>query len=287
MAEEEQQPPQHGGFASLPPGCRFFPSEELLLGYYLFNKNTNEAGNFNGANLITELDLYNYDPFDLPDAAGFSYGHRGRKRHWYCYTVRAVKGKRIAGSGFWLRKGKVRDVLGGARNFVMGTRTRFVFYIGNSLKNATRTPWILDEYALVDHHLVSFVLCRVYLKPHQKKSPSEIGLSSLAEESVTAMRHIGTQLDGHVGSDGVEAKACGDNSVDRKNEVSEHPLRCGGGQGDNPVVTAPCSVDPQGSQQERLSGLPNGGALFIEAIASQRDLLYIQEQDFIELNDLA
>lgn len=143
--------------ASLSPGCRFYPSEQQLLCYYLTNKNSsaNEDGHFCGCNVIREIDLYDHDPFGLPDVASFSYGYRGRKRHWYCYSVRAVKGtrrkRRKVKSGYWIRQGKVRDVLSSGGKVVLGTRTSFVFYLGNSSEDAVRTDWMLYEYALLDH----------------------------------------------------------------------------------------------------------------------------------------
>ena len=101
----------------------------------------------------------------------------------------------------------------------------------------------------------SFVLCRVFVKPRYKNSASEIGLSCCAEESASAVRHIGVQHDEHVTSDVVEAKVCDDSSIDRKNEISVHPLRCAS-ENEHQVMNArdsgatfQCSVDPQGSQQ--------------------------------------
>ena len=42
------------------------------------------------------------------------------------------------------------------------------------------------------------MLCRVVNKPPHKNSPSEIGLSCCAEESVVAVvRHVGVQCDGN------------------------------------------------------------------------------------------
>jgi len=38
--------------------------------------------------------------------------------------------------------------------------------------------------------------------------------------------------------------------------------------------------------QERLSGLPSGSGLFIEAVTSHQHMLSILEEDFIELNDI-
>lgn len=133
----------------LPPGCRFYPSEEQLLCYYLSNKNAEQAKS-GGYDLIKELDLYDHDPFNLPDYACYSYGHGGRKRHWYCYTVRVLKDRR-AKSGYWKRKGRVRDVVGRGGKAVLGRRSSFEFYLGNSPKTAVRTDWVLYQYAQLDH----------------------------------------------------------------------------------------------------------------------------------------
>lgn len=143
--------------AALPPGYRFYPSEEVLVGYYLTKKNENREEGFYGSDLIRELDLYDHDPFELPDAAAcFSYGYKGRKKHWFCYAKETKRRnrKRKVKSGFWLRKGRVRDICDNRDDVVLATMTRFVFYVGNSLKNAARTDWILYEYALVDRVLV-------------------------------------------------------------------------------------------------------------------------------------
>ncbi|XP_057721058.1 NAC domain-containing protein 71-like isoform X2 [Arachis stenosperma] len=302
--EPQQNEPPHSHSHSqsrcvtLPPGCRFHPSEELLLSYYLTNKNGtgNWNGNgglgFDGSDLIRELDFYDYDPFELPDFACFAYGYGGRRRHWYCFTtVRVSRGerwkrKRKVKSGFWLRRGRVSNVNGVGENVVLGTRTRFVFYMGDSAKNGARTDWVLYEYALIDHVMASFVLCRVFSKPRYKNSASDIGLSCCAEESVSAVRHIGIQHDEHVKLDAVEAKVCDDISIDHNNEI------CAGGNSDNQVKNAHdidalrCLAGPQGSQQEGLPLLPSGSTMFIEAISSQQQLLSITEEDFIELNDL-
>ena len=55
------------------------------------------------------------------------------------------------------------------------------------------------------------MLCRVVSKPPHQNSPSEIGLSCCAEESVgVAVRQVGVQCDGCAESDVVEAKVCDD-----------------------------------------------------------------------------
>ncbi|GFY94794.1 ribosomal protein S24e family protein [Actinidia rufa] len=65
-------------------GYRFYPSGEQLICYYLTHKN-NDDRQF-GFDAINEIDMYNYNPFDLPDTACFLFSRGGRKRHWYCYN---------------------------------------------------------------------------------------------------------------------------------------------------------------------------------------------------------
>lgn len=157
----------------LPPGCRFFPSDEQLLCYYLTRKNSapeSDDADSRGCDVIKELDFYSYDPFDLPGFACYSYGYKGRRKHWYCYAlVRMVKessrgGRRTTRAGFWRKKGRVRDVCGeNGGNVVLGTRTKFVFYLGNSAKTATRTDWVMYEYALIGSVKVFFLIASFVL----------------------------------------------------------------------------------------------------------------------------
>lgn len=144
---------------TLPPGCRFHPSEDQLVGFYLMNKNLN-PGPDDLCNAIKELDLYNHFPPELPDRICFPYGPGGGKRHWYCYTLGVAsreRRNRVTRGGFWRRRGSVKDVTvgGSGRNVVWGTRTRFVFYAGSSAGTAIKTDWIMSEYALPDHFPVS------------------------------------------------------------------------------------------------------------------------------------
>ncbi|KAF2309791.1 hypothetical protein GH714_005130 [Hevea brasiliensis] len=287
--------------SSLPPGCRFYPSDGQLLCHYLTSKNrtTNEANDGNrtvsGYDLIKELDLYSLEPFDLPENACYSYGYGGRKRHWYCYTKvrvlnesRGGKSRRAKG-GYWRRSGRVRDVVDPSGKVVVGTRTRFVFYLGNSVKNAIRTDWVLHEYALIDHVKASYVLCRVFVKSHGGNSISENMLTSCAEESVSAVRHLGIQKDEFLTPDIVEAKV----HADRKNDLSRYALRLST-ELDDQVATGPISVTsfqfPSASQSNIESNKPvrtpglSGGDIFVAETVQQ--LVSILKGDFIELDDI-
>lgn len=54
------------------PGFRFHPTEEELVEFYLRRKV--EGKRFN-VELITFLDLYRYDPWELPGTDGFCFSH--------------------------------------------------------------------------------------------------------------------------------------------------------------------------------------------------------------------
>lgn len=259
---------------SLPPGCRFYPSEEQIVCYYLAHKNApntpNDDHNLFGFDVIKEVNIYNYDPFDLPETTCFPYGYKGRKRHWYCYTSRVGKKReerRGAGSGFWKRKGKGRDLVGIEGHVVMGRKTSFVFYLGNSPKTAVRTNWFMDEYALIDN-LKDIVLCRVFVKSHCGNNISDHRLGSCGEESILAVRHIGIQHDGTLVSDTHKDKTHDDKCIDKKKEFSYSPMGL-----DDLVKTGPLSDD-----LVKMAG-------FINATTPQQLITILEEEDYIELDD--
>ncbi|XP_062023491.1 NAC domain-containing protein 72-like [Rosa rugosa] len=267
----------------LPPGCRFYPSEEQLLCYYLSHQNSaGQASSGNGGyDLIKELDLYDHDPFDLPDYACYSYGHGGRRRHWYCYTVRVVKERR-ARSGYWRRKGRVRDVVGRGGKAVLGRRSSYEFYLGNSPKTAVRTDWVLYQYAQVDHVQASFVLCRVFVRSQGGTSKSDNGLSSCAEETVSTVRHIGIQHGGFC-TPHIVPEIHGDKSVPRNTDKSKDQMTLET-EVDKQVETGPLS-SIQTNEQVLSSVLGVGNPLLLDGLATEH-LLSLIEGDFIELDDL-
>ncbi|PON65056.1 NAC domain containing protein [Parasponia andersonii] len=256
---------------SLPPGSRFHPSEEELLGHYLRGKNANP----NGVSLIKELDLYGYDPFELPEGVGYPYGRGGKKRHWFCYTAaRAVnrksREKRRARNGYWRKKGRTTGVMGPGGNDVLGTKTSFVYYLGRSTKSAVRTDWVLYEYAAANDHQASFVLCRVFFKPRTGNRLSGNGFIFSAEESGSAVHHIGIQLDGSVTQD---------YEVDGQTVTRQAPITLIG------CTITVCNIFVERNAQEDLS-LTNNSAMNTDASTSE-DVLSIVKNDYLEVDDLA
>ncbi|XP_038897865.1 NAC domain-containing protein 83-like [Benincasa hispida] len=286
--------------SSLPPGCRFFPSDEQLLRFYLSNKTTAtispsllDNGASAGYNLIKDLNPFDYDPFDLPDFACFSYGSSGRKKHWYYYAVSAFRenrGRIRMKSGYWRRKGRVREVIG-HRGVVLGMKRSFVFYLGNSIKNAVKTNWIMYEYALGDHFKASFVLHRVFVSG-RGSSISGNGLSSYGDGSVSAVCHNGNQQDGIHVTNMVDAEACEGDTLNTTNGIARHEM----GRAEKPsclLVTEPVSapttlqVPSEAYSCEMMTSSPVIPPDSVPThVIDKQQLISILEGDFLELDDL-
>ncbi|KAL3849399.1 hypothetical protein ACJIZ3_011281 [Penstemon smallii] len=163
---------------SLPPGFRFYPTDEELLVQYLCKK---VAGNHFSMQIIGDIDLYKFDPWDLPSKALFG------EKEWYFFTPRDRKypngsrPNRVAGSGYWKATGTDKIITTEARK--VGIKKALVFYIGKAPKG-TKTNWIMHEYRLSQtsskngsSRLDDWVLCRIYKKNSSGQKPS-ISISS-------------------------------------------------------------------------------------------------------------
>ncbi|GMJ02415.1 Arabidopsis NAC domain containing protein 2 [Hibiscus trionum] len=169
----------------LPPGFRFHPTDEELVMLYLCRKCASQPI---AAPVIAELDLYKYDPWDLPDLA--LYG----EKEWYFFSPRDRKypngsrPNRAAGSGYWKATGADKPI---GKPKPVGIKKALVFYAGKAPKGE-KTNWIMHEYRLADVdrsarnknslRLDDWVLCRIYNKKGAvKKQPP---LTSITAETV-------------------------------------------------------------------------------------------------------
>ncbi|KAG6387343.1 hypothetical protein SASPL_152530 [Salvia splendens] len=150
---------------SLPPGFRFFPTDEELLVQYLCRK---VVGHHFPLQIIGDVDLYKFDPWDLPNKALFG------EKEWYFFSPRDRKypngsrPNRVAGSGYWKATGTDKIITTEGRK--VGIKKALVFYIGKAPKG-TKTNWIMHEYRLSEStrksgssKLDDWVLCRIYKK---------------------------------------------------------------------------------------------------------------------------
>ncbi|XP_006351144.1 NAC domain-containing protein 2-like [Solanum tuberosum] len=151
-----------------PAGFRFHPTDEELVMHYLCRKCASQPI---AVPIIAEIDLYKYNPWDLPDLA--LYG----EKEWYFFSPRDRKypngsrPNRAAGNGYWKATGADKPI---GRPKSMGIKKALVFYAGKAPKGE-KTNWIMHEYRLahVDRsarnknnslRLDDWVLCRIYNK---------------------------------------------------------------------------------------------------------------------------
>ncbi|KAI4388306.1 hypothetical protein MLD38_000648 [Melastoma candidum] len=169
---------------SLPPGFRFYPTDEELLVQYLCKK---VAGHQFNLQIIGDIDLYKFDPWDLPSKALFG------EKEWYFFTPRDRKypngsrPNRVAGSGYWKATGT--DKIISTEGKRVGIKKALVFYIGKAPKG-TKTNWIMHEYRLIESFrkmgsskLDDWVLCRIYKKNAGSLKPA-LSNNSSKEHSI-------------------------------------------------------------------------------------------------------
>ncbi|KAK2971898.1 hypothetical protein RJ640_000521, partial [Escallonia rubra] len=135
--------------SSVFPGFRFCPTDEELISYYLKKK---LDGCDKSVQVIPEVDICRYEPWDLPDSEWFFFSARGRK------YPNGSQSKRATDFGYWKATGKERNVKSGSN--VIGTKRTLVFHTGRAPKGK-RTEWIMHEYCMSGNSQDSVVVCRL------------------------------------------------------------------------------------------------------------------------------
>lgn len=151
----------------LPAGFRFHPTDEELVIHYLCRKCASQPIS---VPIIAEIDLYKFDPWQLPGMA--LYG----EKEWYFFSPRDRKypngsrPNRAARTGYWKATGADKPI---GRPKAVGIKKALVFYAGKA-PSGVKTNWIMHEYRLanVDRsagkknnlRLDDWVLCRIYNK---------------------------------------------------------------------------------------------------------------------------
>ncbi|XP_010275272.1 PREDICTED: NAC domain-containing protein 45-like [Nelumbo nucifera] len=156
--------------ASLPPGFRFHPTDEELVGYYLKRK---MEGLKIELEVIPVIDLYKFDPWELPDKSFLP----KRDMEWFFFCPRDRKypngsrTNRATRSGYWKATGKDRKIV--CQSSMTGLRKTLVFYLGRA-PLGDRTDWVMHEYRLCDdpsqgssNFQKAFALCHVVKKNDQ------------------------------------------------------------------------------------------------------------------------
>ncbi|CAK9323550.1 unnamed protein product [Citrullus colocynthis] len=154
--------------ASLPPGFRFYPSDEELVCHYLYKKIMNEQV-LKGT--LVEIDLHTCEPWQLPEVAKLN------SNEWYFFSFRdrkyatGFRTNRATTCGYWKATGKDRTVVDPSTGEIVGMRKTLVFY-RNRAPNGIKTGWIMHEFRLEAPHRPpkeDWVLCRVFQKGKQEE----------------------------------------------------------------------------------------------------------------------
>ncbi|KAJ0261328.1 NAC domain-containing protein 89 [Hirschfeldia incana] len=125
------------------PGFKFSPTDVELISYYLKRK---MDGLERSVEVIPEIDIYNFEPWDLPDKSVVK-----SDTEWFFFCARGKKyphgsqNRRTTKKGYWKATGKERDVKSSSE--VIGTKRTLVFHIGRAPKGE-RTEWIIHEYSM-------------------------------------------------------------------------------------------------------------------------------------------
>ncbi|XP_004249904.1 NAC domain-containing protein 82 isoform X2 [Solanum lycopersicum] len=153
--------------ARLPPGFRFHPTDVELIMYYLKRKITGKKLHFEG---ITELNIYKFSPWDLPDKCCY----KSKDLEWYFFCPRerkyasGARMNRATDTGYWKTTGKDRPVTYCEK--IVGSVKTLVFHLGHPPRGK-RTDWVIHEYKFEDKESIdagfaqdSYVLCKVFQK---------------------------------------------------------------------------------------------------------------------------
>ncbi|XP_010257331.1 PREDICTED: protein FEZ isoform X2 [Nelumbo nucifera] len=126
------------------PGFRFHPTDEELVGFYLRRKIHQRPLSIE---LIKQLDIYKYDPWDLPKLATTG------EKEWYFYCPRdrkyrnSARPNRVTGAGFWKATGTDRPIYSSEGTKCIGLKKSLVFYKGRAAKGI-KTDWMMHEFRL-------------------------------------------------------------------------------------------------------------------------------------------
>ncbi|XP_020585190.1 NAC transcription factor 32-like [Phalaenopsis equestris] len=160
--------------SQFPPGFRFHPTDQELITQYLWKKVSGSLPS--DWAIIADIDLYKYNPWDLPEKALFGQGE------WFFFSPRerkypnGARPNRAAASGYWKATGTDKPILAAGNVQCIGVKKALVFYQGRPPKG-TKTDWVMQEYRLLDSmaptqtqkqkssmRLDDWVLCRVRMK---------------------------------------------------------------------------------------------------------------------------
>ncbi|KAF0929950.1 hypothetical protein E2562_027080 [Oryza meyeriana var. granulata] len=161
----------------VPPGFRFHPTDEELVGYYLRKKVASQKIDLD---VIRDVDLYRIEPWDLQEHCRIGYEEQSE---WYFFSYKdrkyptGTRTNRATMTGFWKATGRDKAVR--ERSRLIGMRKTLVFYKGRA-PNGHKTDWIVHEYRLESDENAppqeeGWVVCRAFKKRTMHPPRSSLG----------------------------------------------------------------------------------------------------------------
>ncbi|XP_043709731.1 NAC domain-containing protein 37-like [Telopea speciosissima] len=164
----------------VPPGFRFHPTDEELVGYYLKKKVASQKIDLD---VIRDIDLYRIEPWDLQERCRIGYEEQNE---WYFFSHKdkkyptGTRTNRATMAGFWKATGRDKAVYDKIK--LIGMRKTLVFYKGRA-PNGQKTDWIMHEYRLESEENgplqeEGWVVCRAFKKRTNCQTRSNEGWDS-------------------------------------------------------------------------------------------------------------
>ncbi|XP_010243336.1 PREDICTED: NAC domain-containing protein 17-like [Nelumbo nucifera] len=159
-----------GDAKAWPPGFRFHPTDEELILYYLKRKMCRRRIQLN---VIAEIDVYKWDPQELPGQSLLKNGDR----QWFFFSPRdrrypnGGRLNRATRLGYWKATGKDRNITCNSRT--VGVKKTLVFYKGRA-PSGERTDWVMHEYTMDEEELKRCSVvqdCYALYKVYKKSGP--------------------------------------------------------------------------------------------------------------------
>ncbi|CAN4083406.1 unnamed protein product [Withania somnifera] len=185
----------------VPPGFRFHPTDEELVGYYLRKKIASQKIDLD---VIRDIDLYRIEPWDLQEKCRIGYEEQNE---WYFFSHKdkkyptGTRTNRATMAGFWKATGRDKAVYNKSK--LIGMRKTLVFYKGRA-PNGQKSDWIMHEYRLESEEngpsqAKGWVVCRAFKKKitGQTKSNMVEGWESnyFCEEPTTTVSSVVDSLE--------------------------------------------------------------------------------------------
>ncbi|KAL3755618.1 hypothetical protein ACJRO7_002637 [Eucalyptus globulus] len=195
----------------LPPGFRFFPTEEELVSFYLRNKLEGTRQALHGLihRVIPVVDIYEFHPSDLPQFAGDLCC--GDPEQWFFFIprqeseYRGGRPRRLTTTGYWKATGSPGLVY--SSNRIVGVKRTMVFYTGRA-PSGVKTEWKMNEYRATEGEASSpeeipvvprheFSVCRVYKKTKTLRSFDRRPMGEIIRSSQTFQQNTMPNDDRH------------------------------------------------------------------------------------------